>query len=738
MENVHYANQPGKYAMNAIKVVISCMLLSLTFPAWAVNGFSVSISFTYGFNHLGNGGKVLRYDIQGNAATSSATIFNGLAWYPVISFDGTRVAFFRAKSTTSWDTGFVSVVNKDGTGLNDLVKLKAGQYGYGCNWMDCEGGFLAWPAGEWVYYEKPPKTGEIWRVNVNDPALNHLVVRYSDAGERPGNCACDMNGNEGFWLRRWQLSKDARHCSGMFKVYPQGQQLPHRFPPPEGYAPFSMAIFGNLPACNLCMSPSGRYVSSYLAGCHDAAGIHLYDYTSNILNRNSSEIDIWLNDINSWCGRNTGNLGEYIRWAANSDKWQIQQISNGCGGNASSANQTLINWKDKTALCTTCGSPGGHDGGDFWIDDPANNPNKNKYEGPNGTWVQVTARDIYLIWAVSGTNPYQVSISAYPSDADIRYTTDGSDPTQSSSQYTGTLNLAPTTQVMQVKARAFRTGMNPAETESRILAPSRKALPAGYVKEMLCLENAQNTMIVPMADSAGIWAKYVGENKAIPFDGDQVTVNGHVYTWHLRTDDDGVWSPATAASSLHFFYTTIVSSTSRMVNIGARFHGQPRLFCNGFPACYFDGWDSNHEWIFGSGDYTTLAFLKGTNGLLMQQHAEGVFGVRFLNISNDSTITDLQYFPYAGSSPVIFSRSGRRAHDGISILSLPGAVAVKANSSSIQEIRIINPDGCIVKTLCGGNRSEARIPVSEIGAGVHLVSVRSGNNAVEQRVLVQK
>lgn len=57
------------------------------------------------------------------------------------------------------------------------------------------------------------------------------------------------------------------------------------------------------------------------------------------------------------------------------------------------ANQDLINWKDSKAICPTSSASGGNtgqDAGDFWIDDPTNNPNKNKYEDANGNWVQVT------------------------------------------------------------------------------------------------------------------------------------------------------------------------------------------------------------------------------------------------------------------------------------------------------------------------------------------------------------
>ena len=723
-----------------MKAAVFCLLLSLASSTWAVNGFSVVTSFSFsanGMNSLGYGGKVVRYDIQSDAVRSNQTIFDGLAWYPVISFDGTRVAFFRAASTSRWDTGYVSIVNKDGTGLKDLVKLYAGQYGYSCNFGDCQGGFLAWPAGEWVYYEKPPKTGEFWRVNVNDPSLNHLVVRYDCKGKRPTNCACYVSGYgsaEGFWLRRWQLSKDAKYCSGMFKDYPQGQQIPHRFPPPEGYAPFSMAIFGVLPACNLCMSPSGHYMTSFIAACHDNSSIHYYDYDYNLLNRDNSLIGITLGDINSWCGSNTGNLGEYIRWAANSDKWEIQQVSNGCGGGASRSNQALINWKDKRGICPTCAGSGGYDAGDFWVDDPTNNPNHDKYEDHSGRWVQPYVRDIYLIWAVSGANPYQVSISAYPSDADIRYTTDGSEPSQTSSLYAGPLNLVPpASQVMQVKARAFRAGMNPAETESRILAPSSKALPAGYVKEMLCLENAQGTMVVPMADSAGIWARYVGVNKAIPFDGDQVIVNGHTYTWRLRSDADGIWSPATAASSLAFWYTTIIAPSSRMVKLAARFNSMTRIFNNGVQAFYFYGFDSNHEWVFGSGDYTSLGFLKGANGVLVQQHDDGVFGMRFLTLG-DSADTDLRYFPYTGVSQAINGQGRPAQTPGVSLWALRGDLNIAIGSAGAHSVCIYDVNGRNIRSFRGTGVASYRIPGKQLGAEMFMVSVKRAAGEFMRRI----
>jgi len=62
-----------------------------------------------------------------------------------------------------------------------------------------------------------------------------------------------------------------------------------------------------------------------------------------------------------------------------------------------------------------------------------------------------------------GTYPsaQSVTISCTTAGAAIRYTTDGSEPTASSSQYTGALNVSSTT---TIKAKAFVTGMNNSAT----------------------------------------------------------------------------------------------------------------------------------------------------------------------------------------------------------------------------------------------------------------------------------
>jgi len=741
-------------------ILVSGAVVALTLQgsALAMNGFAVTTAARTGWVPENSGnptpGKIVRIDIAGNAESGRATIYDGLAYYPTISFDGTRVAFLRldAKLNSAGtgligrlDTGYVSIVNKDGTGFKDLIKLYCGQSGWGANWADCGGHFSAWPAGNWVYYEKPPKTGEIWRVNVQDTSLRHLVVRYNDtlSGAHDSNCACSAPGatdGSGFWLRRWQLSADAKYCAGMFKWYGDGpQQMPHRFPPPDGHAPLTMSIYPDFPACNLSMSASGEHLAAYFAGCHDVSNINRWDHATNVGPRYNGVQGAGVNlytDVRTWCGRDVGNLGSYMRWAANSDKWLLVEASYGCGGGSSGANQVLCNWKDRAGMCFTGVYSGGsmyYDAGSLWISDPANNPGGNKYEDPNGNWVTVSPRDIYLNWAVTGTSPYRVTIAAYPPDADIRYTADGVDPTQSSTRYTAPLDLTPSAgRAMQIRARAFKTGMSPAETESRILVPSSKALPAGYLKDMLCLEDAQGTMGVLNADTGAVMTKYSGENKAIPFDGDQVAINGHTYTWRLRTDSDGIWSPVAASGTLTFWYTTIIQpQNSQVGRLGTLYNTGLRLYLNGISQ--FGGWDAKFEQTYGSNDGASIGLVKGANGVLLVHPSTSSFGVRFLD-KNSVARADLRYFPYSGlaANRPSASQPGRPV---ASVAVLPGHLSILPGSARTARISDVN--GRTERMVRGLSSAACHLSLSDLGTGIHLVTLLSDAGEQTWRVLVR-
>jgi len=150
-------------------------------------------------------------------------------------------------------------MNVDGSGLTNLVQVaapgKAGQ--------DMEEGVLDWPAGDWIYYEKPTKTGEIWRINANDPARNELVCKY----------------NAGMNLRRWDLSADARYSGLQDRGGPSGSHLiggGTAFPLINN--DFNQSQPVQIAGCNQAVSCHGNYIASYLGGNHEIMFMNGWDH----------------------------------------------------------------------------------------------------------------------------------------------------------------------------------------------------------------------------------------------------------------------------------------------------------------------------------------------------------------------------------------------------------------------------------------------------------------------------
>nr|MCR5851090.1 chitobiase/beta-hexosaminidase C-terminal domain-containing protein [Bacteroidaceae bacterium] len=100
------------------------------------------------------------------------------------------------------------------------------------------------------------------------------------------------------------------------------------------------------------------------------------------------------------------------------------------------------------------------------IEDNGENQNENQNQnGGSGSQTSLTAPTI------SGTSPFAESTSVTmsgPSGAEIRYTTDGSTPTSSSSLYSSALNLSATT---TVKAIAIKDGQS-SEVTTKVFTKS--------------------------------------------------------------------------------------------------------------------------------------------------------------------------------------------------------------------------------------------------------------------------
>ena len=390
----------------------------------AVTGFSVGTNVLFpvyegGFQDEGEPmvGPIIRYDINNNVVARPDTIFgkNGeIGQYPHISFDGTRVAFYRwgiryrvvgnqrqLVAGTDTVSCYISVVNRDGTGLKNILKLpnKDGIIGhwplgtvYGYGWDN----FIAWPAGEWIYYEWPNKTGVIRKVNAQT-GDDQLVAAYQ--GSAAGNTGTRWKPDvSACYIRRWNLSANAQWCGEQTECGGENFIGGTCFPPPGGINANCASLCPS-DGCNQAVSASGLFIFSYLYEGHSDMYVDGWDHskTGNPA-RAGGGGSVSISMIEQWSGKDLTNdwgNSEWIRPAANSDKWACRMISCDFNSNtmiSNGTNQAVVNWVDKQAIVTTnnpCSSRRISDCGHFWVNDPTHNPDRTRYENKDGSWTVV-------------------------------------------------------------------------------------------------------------------------------------------------------------------------------------------------------------------------------------------------------------------------------------------------------------------------------------------------------------
>ena len=356
---------------------------------YCMNNFSPCVPEVLGTNSYYWRGKIIRVDIANSAPVKCDTIFNGLGQYPTLSFDGNKVAFYRYASRIQGnnlvgpsDSSYISVMNADGTNLQDLVGLK-GSLIQGFADEECS---MDWPAGDWIYYYKPPmSTNEIWRVNVRNPGQNELAIKYSST-----------------YMRRWSMSVDAKYAGGQFKGLSCGENIVTTVQFGNVNACNARPTDGTLPGCNLALSAGGGFAAYYIGGCHEDLNIATWNHSTNTLINNTKTLNN--NTIKAGFRADMATCAEMIRWSANSEKWVLQ--GTGWNGHADNmrygGNQLLVNWKDgvgfpvtrnpKLPLSSTSYEIAGqvylqNDPGDFWVNGGA--ANLGKYEDVNGAWISV-------------------------------------------------------------------------------------------------------------------------------------------------------------------------------------------------------------------------------------------------------------------------------------------------------------------------------------------------------------
>lgn len=216
-------------------------------------------------------GAVVVYTISnGTVQPNPVTIHTrdrGLATYPAFNLSGTKVAFFRSSkapaasgngcTTVNGGKSYVSVINTNGTGLTNLVEIPSTPSG--------EVLPLDWPAGDWIYYEKPyavqsgdPLGVDIWRVNATNGNAEQ-VCNLSDGSQ----CT--------YW-RRFTLtvdhSKMAGQTMGKYECSGgvSGGNCVWDFPVPS--CNLNNGKGECRAACNIAISPSGDVIGSFFSGAH--------------------------------------------------------------------------------------------------------------------------------------------------------------------------------------------------------------------------------------------------------------------------------------------------------------------------------------------------------------------------------------------------------------------------------------------------------------------------------------
>jgi hypothetical protein len=399
--------------MTAISALIGMVTPALAYNGKSVNGKAVSVQWRYGEKDWApmtcesgddfRDGAILLYTIQNSNVTHCDTIHpreKGLAQYPAFNLSGTKIAFYhlgRAPATTgngcvsvNGGKSYISIINPDGTGLTDLFELPGLPNG--------EFFPLDWPAGDWIYFEMPHDAAHSYAADrPNASLMIWRVNAVTKAAEKVCNFTEDGSGTEIVcgYIHRFTLTAKADYMALM--VYPKyncavDAGMDHvndicHFPPPNGNIRTSSISYRD--GCNISISPSGAQVGSYLGGSHDVIFL--------------SGTQVSIKDMESWAGESIGCGAECIRWSENSDKWVGQCIgfvpSGHAGSQVQGCNQVICNWIDKVAINVSKNphtDPGDVNGqgvirwnnctGDFWVDDPANNPNKNSYEDLQGVW----------------------------------------------------------------------------------------------------------------------------------------------------------------------------------------------------------------------------------------------------------------------------------------------------------------------------------------------------------------
>jgi hypothetical protein len=417
---------------------------------------------------------------------------------PQFSFDAKRIAFARNVTINGAPKLALSVIDVDGINMRDLAYYDTHNT-QGTpdmiNQFDLWYIHTDWGKGDWVYYmcggdgrDGNNEVCEAWRVNVNDTTQKFRVMNY------------------GTDVARWSLSANGLYCAqDIYRdaySFPGGSNGPRlgRFPShnPDATlfwddANLRRVLESNY--CNSALSVSGS-VMFHFAGTHNKIDFAFWDHATDktldnvqvlgpndpCTQKNGGPGGVCYMAVDRWLGIEQYGIFDFNSSCANSDRWVLTDIFWGTGPFVPVA----IGWKDLTAILPV-NIPKVQDGVnaegkrvfwtvwqnayDLWVNGGPGT--EGKYQDTTGNWVDIdpvgTLVDFHSV-KQANSSTYKLTMVASPREAKIYYTTDGTEPTASSTLY----NNAPLTYTggankITIKAKAISAGMPTGETVTKFV-----------------------------------------------------------------------------------------------------------------------------------------------------------------------------------------------------------------------------------------------------------------------------
>jgi hypothetical protein len=277
---------------------------------------------------------------------------------------------------------------------------------------------------------------------------------------------------------------------------------------------------------------------------------------------------------------------------------------------------------------------------------------------------------------------------------------------------------------------------------SRISVGAGCPLPAGPLMQLLVLETATGSPFLDRADIAGIEAKYTGTSPATPGDGVQTTVNGHAYTWRLRTcpSSSGYWCEGGSDPSVSYFFVDVISPAARQVKVSSIQAMDAYVWNNGVLAGSMPcAWSDRVPVL--SGAFTLAA---GENRFLMKNDETATvngyfFSARIVDPSGQD-VTGLEYLPCSGAATPTKSLQPARnsTTSPVQLLNLGGGVVrVRIGLEGKHAISILDARGRIVRHVNGEGIAEYRFDRNALGSGAYIVKIVAGSLVQREWIVVQ-